>query len=192
MNRHVPSPDLSWSSATQLVSTEGWELEQVGHCKLVYRDGTVTAQATTEDIWPQHARSYALVWPPEFDRTPELARLSLDERDRIVERIARGAQAFHGKVEIWKQGRGWAQTGEAITRYLEPGSELEVELKGEAVFVRDGVDEAEIPVLRIEGSMIELAWARRRLGGMDDRTVRAVSGGLAELGFTETVMNNSV
>jgi hypothetical protein len=191
MNRPFQSPDLSWASTTRLVSTEGWELEQVDHWKLVYRDGAVTAEATTEDMWPS-AGSYALVWPPAFDGTPELAELPLDERDRIVERIARGAREFHGKVEVWKPGRGWARTGQATARYLEPGSELEVELKGDAVVVREGVREAEIPVLRAGGGVIELAWGRRRLGGLDDRTVRAVSSGLAELGFTETVMNNSV
>jgi hypothetical protein len=142
-------------------------------------------------MWPQGASSYALVWPPAFDATQELAALSADERARIVERIARGAREFHGKVEMWAPGRGWARTGETTARYLEPGSELEVELKPDAAVVRDGVLEAEIPVLRSGDGVIELAWGQRRLGGLDDRTVRAVSRGLAELGFTETLMDNS-
>jgi hypothetical protein len=191
VSKPVQSPDLSWASPTQLVSTEGWALEQVSHWKLVYRDGAITAEATTEDMWPQDAPSYALVWPPEFDETPELAALSTDERNRIVERIARGAREFHGKVKIWKPGPGWARTGKTTARCLEPGSGLEVDLRGNAVFVRDGVHEAEIPVLRADGGVIELAWSRRRLGGLDDRTAGAVSRGLAELGFHETIMNNS-
>jgi hypothetical protein len=191
VSKPLQSPDLSWVSLNQLASTEGWALEQVSHWKLVYRDGAVTAEVTTEDMWPQDAPSYALIWPPDFDATQELATLSTDERNLIVERIARGAREFHGKVEVWKPSRGWARTGVATARYLEPGSELEVELKGHAVFVRDGVHEAEIPVLRADGGVIELAWSRRRLGGLDDRTAGEVSRGLAELGFHETIMNNS-
>lgn len=184
--RPLHGPDLAWAASNRIVSSEGWELEQLSHWTLVYRAGPITAESTTEDMLPRDRPSFAVVYPPEFEGTPEVAALTPADREQIFERILRGARAFHGYVERFVPSKGWRVESPTRAVSLDDGSV--VELHDDAVVVHGADRVAEVRVLRRRGRELELATRSLRLGGWDEGAVWSLTAlGLNALGYSSTL-----